>query len=132
MRTLSHIILISTLLAMPSYVSANDGAKIERLELQVKQLTEELQRVRTQYITLQTQLDSVRDILGEKVDIALKDDEDIDKQLCLSKLMDAKNTLAKLKNLGYTAQHPDSVNVRRNAESLMLECGQSSGDSSGN
>ncbi len=132
MRTLSKVILISIFLAMPAYVSADDGAKIERLELQVKQLTEELQRVRMQYITLQTQLDSVRDILGEKVNVALNDGEDIDRQLCLTKLVDAKNTLAKLKTLGYTDQHPDSVNVRRNAESLMLECGQSSGKPSGN
>ncbi len=131
MRNLSLAILISTFLAMPSYSAADetpvadDQAKIERLELEVKQLTEELQRVQMQYIALQTQLDSVRNIIGNKTDITLNDGEDVDKQLCLTRLLELNETNAKLKSLGYTDQHPDMKNINRNIESHMLECGQS-------
>ena len=138
MRNLSKVILISTFLAMPAYAAANktpatnNRAEVERLELEVKQLTEELQRMRIQYIALQTQLDSVRNIIGEKSNIVLNDSGDVDKQVCLTRLLELNKVSAKLETLGYTDQHPDRKNVDRNIESLVLECGQTGDKSSGN
>jgi len=134
MRKLSLLILIGTLGLVPAFANVNespasdDKAKIERLELEVKKLTEALNTMRMQYTTLQTQLESVRKILGDGDIIDAANEQELDAQLCITRLSELKQTQAKLISLGYTDQHPDAVSVNRSLKKRMLECGDQKAD----
>ncbi len=134
MRAFSIVILISAFFTAPLYAVADDKpvaddkAKIERLELEVKNLTEALNTMRMQYTTLQTRLESVRKILGDRDILDAANEQEFDAKLCITRLSELKQTQAKLKSLGYTDQHPDAVNVNRSLKKRMLECGDETAD----
>jgi len=129
MRTLSFVIVVGALFSTPVYAAvedtpaANNKAKIEKLEQEIKGLREELHLTREQYSALKARLDDIRSIVGSTTTINEAQQKEFGTQLCFDSISKLKETRIKLKNMGYKDEHPDAANVTRALNKRMIECG---------
>jgi len=124
MHKLSLMILVGTFFIGTANVAADDKATIRALELEVQELTKELNNVRMQYTTLRTRLENVRSILGGNDIVNAGNGQELDAQACSTSLSNLKQTQTKLKSLGYKDEHPDLRLVITNIKKRTLECAE--------
>lgn len=126
---LRNSLIAASLLCLVAPAQANSGTDAERivsLEAQVRALTAQVERLKSQNETLLTQIAGIRGILGVAPEqtgaAAIPTAAESEILYCLERLDDARRIKDRLVSAGFLEGHPDMLRISARVEEISAEC----------